>query len=95
MKTMPACTIWTSTEPTTAPKARADAAEQTGAAEHRGGDHVEFLADAERLVEPADQRDQHDAAERGAEPGDHIDGEDDAAVSMPAFLAASMSLPTA
>ena len=55
MKTMPACTIWTSTEPTTAPKATADAAEKARAAQHRGGDHVELLADAKSLVQAADE----------------------------------------
>ena len=74
---MPACTICTSTDPTTRAEGAADSAEEAGAAEHRGGDHVELLADAEGLVQPADERDQV-TPPSAAHAADDVDREDDA-----------------
>ena len=77
MKTMPACTIWTSTEPTTR-RRPADAAEQAGAAEHGGGDDVELLADAEVWLSRPIRAISDDAAERRADAADDVDRERDA-----------------
>src|SRR5215470_76365 len=54
---------------------RSDASEQTGSAKDCRGDHIEFLANPERLIEAPDKGDEGEAAERGADAGDHIDEE--------------------
>ena len=71
------------------PECRPDAPEQTGSAKDGRGDHVEFLADAEGLIESPDKGDQGDAAERGADPRDHIDEEDDTVGVNASFARAS------
>ena len=57
---------------------RAAAAEQTGAADHHGGDAVEIGVLAARRADGADAADQHPAGDRGDQPGEDIDREQDA-----------------
>ena len=56
---------------------RAAAAEQAGAADHHRGDAVEVGVLAGGRADRADAADQRPAGDRGDEPGEHIDAEQD------------------